>query len=456
VFIDNTTVPPMELVATDYFFLVVAAALTILTYASILFVLNTKFARKRSRAANAFGIALTVFLFLVALVILPTLPVLYNSLLIVAFGAILYGYLLVFREGKNLLKLFWLFVILVFFAIVQTATSAFSLVFFGTVYTGTLSLPAQTLISLFTAVMMFITCFILVRKRRRATEMPPLVTFVLVLVPALSCIVLLFWADSIFIAPDADHAFAMFQFLGALALALINYAVFILYEYMTDESEKSLEQQARIQRAELSAVHYGELQALYHETREWRHDYLNHLTVIEGLLGIENYARLDEYLQELKGAAKKMSFRVSSGNEAIDAIINTKISRAEAEGIEFESVVTLDLSSLQMTSVELASLFGNLIDNAIEACQRVEDVDAQRKIVFKITKVNNQVCIYVMNSTPPLKLLPGEKLKSSKKRGDHGIGLSRIDSIVESYGGMVQRKIDGNSFETFVLLPLNE
>lgn len=313
----------------------------------------------------------------------------------------------------------------------------------------------QTTVSAFNAVMLALACYVLVRKGKKAAEMPPTVAFVLVLVPLLSCVVLLFWSDSIFSVSETDQTYAIFQIFAALALAAINYSVFLLYDYMADESEKSLAQQATIQKAKLSAVHYGELQTLYHETREWRHDYQNHLTVVSGLLATKNYPRLEDYVEDLKGSAKKMSFRVSSGNEAIDAILNTKISRAEAEGITFEAAVAVDLSALRLTSVELASLFGNLVDNAIEACQRIDDETQPRTISLKMTKVGNQVLIHLKNAAKQDAVVKKEgRFLTSKKKGDHGIGMLRIDAIIGSYGGTIERKQEEDFFETFIMLPL--
>lgn len=448
----NTVTP--EVGIGEFFLALIGFALTLLNFVLLIYVLNAKFEQRYSTAKSRFGALATVFLMLLALVVLATLPSKFNWMLFLVDGLILYAYVIIFRKGPVHLKFFWLFILLVFFAIIQTAGTAFSIAVFDTVDAGALSMGKQALVSVFTTLMLVLTSFILVRKGKKAVEVPPMVAFVLVLVPLLSCVVLLFWSDSIFPVSDADSTFAVFQIFAALALALINYAVFLLYDYMADESEKSLKQQAIIQKAELSTIHYGELQALYRGTREWRHDYQNHLTVVSGLLATKNYPRLEDYVEELKGSAKKMSFRVSSGNEAIDAILNTKISRAEAEGIAFEAVVAADLSALPLTSVELASLFGNLIDNAIEACERIDDENQPRMISLKVTNVGTQVLIHLKNAAKPDAVVKKEgRFVTSKKQGDHGIGMSRIDEIIESHNGTIERKQEENTFETFIMLP---
>ena len=96
-------------------------------------------------------------------------------------------------------------------------------------------------------------------------------------------------------------------------------------------------------------------------------------------------------------------------------------------------------------------MIGNLIDNAVEACRNVEP--EQQFLRLYIAPLKQQLYISVCNATNEVvRKLDEEYI--SKKRGDHGHGLKRINHIVEKYEGYINRKNEPGVFVTEIMLPL--
>ena len=134
----------------------------------------------------------------------------------------------------------------------------------------------------------------------------------------------------------------------------------------------------------------------------------------------------------------------------LDAILNFKISLAEKNGIRVDYKATCP-AELTVSDIDLCALIGNLIDNAVEACRDVEPKSQFLRLY--IAPMKQQFYISVSNATNELVRKLDEDY-ISRKRGDHGHGLKRIDVMVEKYGGYINRKNEPGVFVTEIMLPL--
>ncbi len=193
-----------------------------------------------------------------------------------------------------------------------------------------------------------------------------------------------------------------------------------------------------------------EVQNIYTLMRGWRHDYHNHLQTIKAHLKLGQVEETLAYLDHLKDDLDSIDIAIRTGNVGMDAILSSKISIASKNGIavNYKAVVP---DKLQVTDVHLCAIVGNLLDNAIEACGRV--VPGKRFIRVYIGVFKQQLYISVSNSTDASRRRRLSELVSDKK-GEHGLGLKRIDRIVDTYGGFVNRKNEPGIFATEVMLPL--
>ena len=185
--------------------------------------------------------------------------------------------------------------------------------------------------------------------------------------------------------------------------------------------------------------------------RAWRHDYKNHLQVMKAHLDLGEYGELSEYILHLDEELTQISKVIETGNLALDAILNSKISMARAKEIEVNVKVVLP-PELSVADYDLCILLGNLLDNAIEGCESQKEGEKSFLRVY-VGVLREQLYLSVVNSY-------GARIKKengryrSVKASHRGLGLLSIDSIAARYHGYVNRKNDESVFATEVLLPL--
>lgn len=237
---------------------------------------------------------------------------------------------------------------------------------------------------------------------------------------------------------------------------IVFLAVFLFLEILTvivtvvivrrREEERLGEYQDRILRMQRE-----EVQNIYRTMRGWRHDYHNHMQKIKAHLALGQTEELKEYLDLLEQDLDAIDIAIRTGNVSVDAILSSKLSVAAEKEIDINCKARVP-AELTVGDVDLCVIIGNLIDNAMESCERMKKTERQFIRVY-IGIFKKQLYISVANST-------GEKVRRknwelvSEKRGNHGHGLRRIDSIVEKYDGFINRKNEPGAFVTELMLPL--
>ena len=201
-----------------------------------------------------------------------------------------------------------------------------------------------------------------------------------------------------------------------------------------------------------------EVQNIYQTMRAWRHDYHNHMQTIKALLSMGKKQELSEYLDNLEKDLDSIDIAIRTGNVSLDAILSSKVSIARKNFIDVNCTAKVP-QDLKISDVHLCAIVGNLLDNAIEACEKMaccskkEESVPQRFIRVYIGLFKSQLYISVTNSTCEKYRRRLSELVTSKL-GEHGFGLRRIDKIAEKYDGYVNRKNEPGVFATEVMLPL--
>lgn len=239
---------------------------------------------------------------------------------------------------------------------------------------------------------------------------------------------------------------------GSLSILIINVVVYLLFESLSKQAEINLQIQTKLQQQEMIISYNKEISNLYEEMRIWIHDYHNHIQVILGYLQYEKYNKLIAYLEKIEMGFGNLKIFLDSGNQLIDSLVSSKILLAQNQNINIDVNIIIP-NNLAISDDDLCVLFGNLLDNAIEACTRIEEIDSNRFIIFNTQVLKGHLHIMIKNSTIRVKKI-GEKYVSSKVGKHHGIGLKRIDEIIELYGGYISRMNENNIFETNISIPM--
>ncbi len=200
----------------------------------------------------------------------------------------------------------------------------------------------------------------------------------------------------------------------------------------------------------LLARQIAEVENLYLTMRGWRHDYHNHLQTLKARMDMGQTAGARDYLDRLEEDLDGIRALAETGNVSIDAILNAKLSLVLKQGIDLNFKVAVP-RSLTVSDIDLCVILGNLIDNAMESCEKV--VEEQRFLRLYIGVLKQQLYISISNATAET-VRKIDAAYISAKRGNHGHGLRRIDRVVEKYGGYVNRQNEPGVFATEILLPL--
>lgn len=201
---------------------------------------------------------------------------------------------------------------------------------------------------------------------------------------------------------------------------------------------------------ELIDTHYQEVENMYRQMRGWRHDYRNHIQTIKALAENGDMEAVMQYLDGLELDLNTVDTVIKTGNAMADAILNSKISLARSKNIEVHVDAHIPVK-LKMSELDLCVILGNLFDNAIEASMKLPE--GGRMIRIYMDMKNTQLYISFTNFTATGKLEKvGRLFRTSKGKG-HGLGLIRIDAIVERLGGYLSRNSEEGAFTTEILIP---
>ena len=175
-----------------------------------------------------------------------------------------------------------------------------------------------------------------------------------------------------------------------------------------------------------------------------RHDYLNHLQIVYGLMELEEYDEMNQYLRKMYRELLKTGKAIKTSKPAINALLAAKSSEADSKGIEFLIEVKSDLKMLAIEDWELCKVLSNLIDNALRALEDSER--EEKKILVNITETPEEYIFEVENNGPQI---PEEMIGSifkkgfSTKKGEgHGMGLSIVTGILEANNGSIKAESD--------------
>lgn len=196
--------------------------------------------------------------------------------------------------------------------------------------------------------------------------------------------------------------------------------------------------------------HYAEVENIYRQIRGWQHDYHNHIQAMKGLAyGLSG--ELDAYLNNLDADLTQVDTMLKTGNIMVDAILNSKLSLAQSRDIDISAKAYVP-TSLHVSEVDLCVVLGNLLDNSMDACEKITD-ESKRFIRLYIDTMKEQLYISVSNaSTGELKKYG--KSYQTTKGFSHGFGLLSVDRIVRKYDGYVNRQHEEGIFATEIMLPL--
>lgn len=222
----------------------------------------------------------------------------------------------------------------------------------------------------------------------------------------------------------------------------------LLYRTMVrTEQRVQLEVENALLESQLDAqlAHYRDLTAQYEQIRAMRHDIAHHLNTIHALLEAGNLQAASAYSEQLLPAQTYSSRLGACRNPVVDAFLYTRVQDAQAKGVPVRADVSLPVE-LPVSNTDLIVAFGNLLDNALEACSGIPDA----QITLRAHMDKGYLVIRESNPVRPRQ--PQGKKPRRIPELERGVGFRVLSSLAAKYDGSFRHTCENDTYTVTLLL----
>lgn len=268
-------------------------------------------------------------------------------------------------------------------------------------------------------------------------------TYTLLIISFLGFLGFVYLANQTFKAFDYSITSIWFFFMVFFALFL-----FVAY-FIVESREEKMKLNFAEMRNNLLEENYKTLNEIYMSNAKLYHDLNNHLNVLYQLINEGDEKAAKEYIQEISRPIMKLSKTVWTGIDVVDVIINSKLEKMKELGITSEINVEFPQNS-NILPHDICTILANLLDNAIEAVELLEN---RGNISLTIRKINHFLLIKVSNTCIENRDqffdLP---LTTKENKELHGWGLPSVRETVEKYNGTLKCTNSDNQFVVNIMM----
>ena len=216
---------------------------------------------------------------------------------------------------------------------------------------------------------------------------------------------------------------------------------------MRTEQRVQLEVENQLLEKQLDAqlAHYSDLTAQYEQIRAMRHDISHHLNTINALLQEGNLKAATEYSEQLLPMQTYISRLGKCQNPVVDAFLYSRMQDAEHRGVPVQADVSLPVE-LPVSNTDLIVAFGNMLDNALEACSGIPDAQitlrAHMDKGYLVIQESNPVCARQPQGKKPRRIPELER----------GVGFRVLGGLAEKYDGSFRHARENDTYTVTLLL----
>lgn len=269
--------------------------------------------------------------------------------------------------------------------------------------------------------------------------------FTIIAIPVISVISLC----ALMKATLINNSISPYISIGMICIVLANVMNYYFFTVMNKEYENTIKSKLLEQQNETLKKSIADKDAFVKEMKTVRHDIKNQLLTIMQYADEGKTADIKAYINVLtNNYLPNILNYINTDNAAFDAVINSKIAVCNQNNIFMEVNIKQD-TDICIPPAEIAVLFGNLLDNSIEAAKYTDE----KRISLDIHKNASYLIILVSNSIKSSVLKNNENLETSKSNKElHGIGIKSIKNIVKKHNGMIQFYEEENEFCCHIMI----
>lgn len=216
---------------------------------------------------------------------------------------------------------------------------------------------------------------------------------------------------------------------------------------LLEESNTNLRLKTENYQLSLRSLQYDNLKLKIEETRRAGHDLRQNLTIIRSYVRDRDYDGLEEYLKKYIRALPPDAPIVYCENYALNAVLAYYEGLAREQQVQFQASV--ESVPEDMEDSDIVVMFGNLLENALEACQRKPSGESFVRLTVRKA---GEASVITMDNTHSGEPHKKERSALSSKGSREGIGLNSIRNIAEKYSGIMKTEWDEDVFHTSILM----
>jgi len=200
----------------------------------------------------------------------------------------------------------------------------------------------------------------------------------------------------------------------------------------------------------MEQAHYHTISRHIEETKAARHDLRHHLALVQAYAASGNIKKLEEYInQYIKSVPEDMAIELCK-NYAVNTIAHYYMDQAKKEKIKTDIHINLP-ESIDVADSDLCIVFGNLLENALEACRRHGELNP---FITVSAALAGEYVVIAVDNTFEGEIKQDKDIFLSSKREGKGIGITSIQAVAEKYHGQTKFQFSHNVFRASVMLRL--
>ena len=295
-------------------------------------------------------------------------------------------------------------------------------------------------------IMLFFTwSMVYFHDRRETPELNSKRLLLITLFPFISIVMLYIVFDSYKSQDDLSISAVVFS----IILVISNIA--IIYLMVSLERATRAEQEVAIlnQSMALQTENIQSLEKSYRAQRTATHEFKHQLQVIHDLLESGDSTAAKNYIDQLQITHTSRIFAASTKHPIVDAILNEKYHSAKERSIDINYKVN-DLSKLEIGTDAIVVLLSNLLDNAIEACQRFPG----NRVIECTLPLEDSLFLSIRNTSLPVNIVNGEIETIKEPKTEHGFGLAGVRRVLKQLNGEYAIDYSENWFQFVAEIPI--
>lgn len=238
-----------------------------------------------------------------------------------------------------------------------------------------------------------------------------------------------------------------------LCILLGNILFFYAFQKYRENLEDIYWKQVKLKCQEVEIAHLIKVAEMNEEFNETLHNTIHYFKVIRELAYEKKNQEICDIVEKLSGKLNREIIYEYSHNKMLNAILFEYNSKATNLGIHFDVYVEPGCILEQIQDVDLITMLGNMLDNAVTATIQKNEKSIMVRIFMQ---KNGKLCVIkvVNDFIGELKEEYGRLLSTKKEIGIHGLGVISVSKIAEKYGGYFEYYVEDSKFNAILVLPV--